>query len=150
MLDRAAILTMIPHQGAMCLLDGVRSWSASHIACFAHSHLDPANPLRRDGRLSSICGCEYGLQAAAVHGALLAGGRPGAAGYVAALQITRAAADRLDHPASGSTMTVEADLELADAGGLIYRFALRAEDGGLLLEGRGTVVLPGRARDQAA
>lgn len=150
MLDHAAILTMIPQQGAMCLLDGVRSWSATQIACFARSHLDPANPLRRAGRLSPVCGCEYGLQAAALHGALLAGGVPRPAGYVAALQMTLVRAERLDDPAWGATLGVEADLDLADPGGLIYRFALRAEDGNLLLEGRGTIVLPKPARDAAS
>jgi predicted hotdog family 3-hydroxylacyl-ACP dehydratase len=150
MLDRAAILTMIPHQGAMCLLDGVRSWSATHIACFAHSHLDPANPLRRNGRLSLVCGFEYGLQAAALHGALVAGGMPQAAGHVAALQLALARARWLDDPAWGATLAVEAGLDLADPGGLIYRFALRGGDGSLLLEGRGTIVLPGRPRDAAA
>jgi len=30
-LDRAAILALVPHQGAMCLWDEVREWDASTI-----------------------------------------------------------------------------------------------------------------------
>ena len=79
MLARSGIAALIPQQGAMCLLDGVLSWDAAGIACRAVSHLDPANPLRQHGRLGAICGIEYGLQAAALHGALSAGA-PQAAG----------------------------------------------------------------------
>jgi predicted hotdog family 3-hydroxylacyl-ACP dehydratase len=141
MLDRAAIRALIPHQGAMCLLDDVRDWSATRIAATGRSHLDPANPLRRDGRLAAVCGCEYAFQAAALHGALAAGGIPQPAGWLARLQIGRLGATRLDDPARG-TLLVEAMLELAEPGGLIYGFRLTDEQGAVLLEGRGTIVLP--------
>jgi len=140
-LDRDAIRALIPHQGAMCLLERVRDWSATRIAASARSHLDPANPLRRDGRLAAICGCEYAFQAAALHGALLAGGIPQPAGRLAGLQLGRIGAARLDDPALG-TLAVEAVLELADPGGLIYGFRLADAQGRVLLEGRGTIVLP--------
>jgi len=71
MLTREQIQALIPHQGTMCLLDRVLAWSAAEITCTASSHLAPRNPLRRDGRLGAICGIEYGLQAAALHGALV-------------------------------------------------------------------------------
>lgn len=74
MLTREQILGLIPHQGTMCLLDRVLAWSAGEITCAASSHLAADNPLRRDGRLGAICGIEYGLQAAALHGALVQGG----------------------------------------------------------------------------
>ena len=142
MLDRDAIRALIPHQGAMCLLDGVRAWSATAIAATAGSHLDPANPLRRGGRLAMVCGCEYAFQAAALHGALLAGTRQ-PAGRLAGLHLDRIAGARLDDPAFG-TLTVEATLELADAGGMIYGFRLADAQGAVLLAGRGTIVLPRR------
>lgn len=144
MLDRAAIAGLIPHQGAMCLLDGVRAWSVAHIEAFARSHLDPANPLRRAGRLAAVCGCEYAFQAAALHGALCAGGVAQPAGWLAGLQLGFVGADRLDDPALG-TLTVVASLELSDPGGLIYGFRVSAGDATLLLEGRGTIVLPATA-----
>lgn len=142
MLDRDAIRALIPHQGAMCLLDGVRAWSATAIAATAGSHLDLANPLRRGGRLAMVCGCEYAFQAAALHGALLAGTRQ-PAGRLAGLQLDRIAGARLDDPAFG-TLTVEAALELADPGGMIYCFRLADAQGAVLLAGRGTIVLPRR------
>jgi len=141
MLDHAAICALIPHQGTMCLLDGVRGWSATRLAATARSHLDPGNPLRRDGMLAAVCGCEYAFQAAALHGALLAGGTPQRAGWLAAMQLGRIGAARLDDPALG-VLAIEATLEMADPGGLIYGFRVVSEHGVMLLEGRGIIVLP--------
>ena len=140
MLDRARILELIPHQGTMCLLDEVAEWSNSAVTCRTHSHLSPDNPLRRSGRLHGICGIEYGLQAAAVHGALLAGDlQP--AGYLAALRSVEIFTERLDDPSIGA-LQVTAQLELRDVSGLIYRFQLRSGSGAALLSGRATIVLP--------
>ena len=80
MIGRDRIMALIPHQGAMCLLDEAVLWTAERIVCRAVSHLDPANPLRRAGGLHALCGAEYALQAAALHGALLADGTPQPAG----------------------------------------------------------------------
>jgi predicted hotdog family 3-hydroxylacyl-ACP dehydratase len=140
MLDRTAILGLIPHQGAMCLLDGVTAWSSAHIVCHARSHLDPANPLRRRGQLSTVCGLEYALQAAALHGALQ-DRTPQPAGWLAALRNVTIHVPRLDDPALGR-LQIEARMEHGDAAGLIYRFHLTAEAGHKLAEGRATIVLP--------
>ncbi len=139
MLDRRQIAALIPHRGSMCLLDRVLSWDEHGIACRARSHLDAANPLRRHGRLGAVCGVEYGLQAAALHGALLngAGRKPG---YLVALRDVVIGADRLDDPALG-TLAVVARLLLGDTAGLIYDFSVSSENGALLLEGRGTIIL---------
>ena len=99
-LDHAGIAALVPHGGAMCLLDRVLSWNTQEIACAARSHLDPANPLRRAGRLSTLCGLEYAFQAAALHGALR-DGRPQLAGYVASLRDIAIRAARLDDAAHG-------------------------------------------------
>jgi predicted hotdog family 3-hydroxylacyl-ACP dehydratase len=140
MLARARILELIPHQGTMCLLDEVLRWSDTAITCRTRSHLAPDNPLRRSGRLSGICGIEYGLQAAALHGALR-DGSPQPAGYLAALRAVEIIAPWLDDPSLGA-LEVTADLELREAGGLIYGFQLRSGDGVALLTGRATIVLP--------
>lgn len=143
MLDRALILSLVPHQGAMCLLDRVESWSATSIDCRASSHLSPDNPLRHAGRLAGLCGIEYGLQAAAVHGGLLAGdGAPAPAGWLAAIRTSAWQSPYLDDPAFGE-LIVEADLLLRDPGGLIYEFAVRSAQGIILVSGRGTIALPG-------
>lgn len=141
MLDRPRIQSLIPHGGAMCLLDAVDGWTADAILCTAVSHLDPANPLRSSGRLATLCGAEYGLQAAALHGALLAGGQAQPAGYLAVLRDLEPLAPRLDDPGHGR-LRVEARRERQDASGLIYAIAVLAEDGRPLLRARAAVALP--------
>ncbi len=141
MLDRAGILGLIPHQGAMCLLDRAVGWDAAAIDCRARSHLDRANPLRRDGLLPAVCGIEYGLQAAALHGAL-AHGAARSPGYLAGLRDIVLDTDRLDDPALG-TLHVRATLERRDAAGLIYSFRIASETGRALLGGRATIMVSG-------
>ena len=140
MIGHDAIAALIPHAGAMCLLDSVLDWSDAAIRCRATSHLDPANPLRRDGRLSALCGIEYALQAAALHGALR-GGKPQPPGYLAALRMTSLAGQPWDDPALGPLL-VEAEREHGDRNGLLYAIAVHASDGRSLLDGRATIVLP--------
>lgn len=72
-LSRERIERLLPHRGAMCLLDEVIEWAPRSIRCAASSHRDPANPLRGPLGLSSMAGIEYGAQAMALHGALSAG-----------------------------------------------------------------------------
>ena len=135
------IAALVPHAGAMVLLDRVEMWDADGILCRARSHLDAANPLRRDGRLSACCGLEYALQAAALHGALRAGGVAQRAGYVAALRAVSLTVERLDVAAFGD-LRVSARLERQETAGLIYTLALHAADGAPLLSGRATIALP--------
>ena len=79
-----------------------------------------------DGRVTGLCGIEYGLQAAALHGALLAGGvQP--AGYLAALRSVEVLDAWLDDPSC--VLEVTAQLELSDPSGLIYGFQLRSSGG---------------------
>ncbi len=81
------IAALIPHAGAMCLLDAVRFWDETTIVCTASSHHHPDNPLASHGTLDAVCGIEYAAQAMAVHGALTAtAGRRPAAGYLASVR----------------------------------------------------------------
>lgn len=139
MLDRAGILSLIPHAGGSCLLHEAVRWSDTELRAHARSHLDPCNPLRRDGQLNPVCGAEYGLQAAALHGALRVGGRQ-RVGYLVALREVEIEAARLDDPAHG-TLVVDVALEAGDAGGSVYRFHLSTEQGRSIVRGRGTVAL---------
>ena len=140
MLTRIEIAALVPHAGAMCLLDRVLAWSADDILCAARSHLDPENPLRRAGRLAALCGLEYALQAAALHGALR-DGRPQPAGYAASLRDVTLHADRLDDPAHGE-LRVAATLEQAESGGMLYALRVAAEGGAPLVDGRAAIALP--------
>lgn len=147
MLDRTAIARLIPHAGAMCLLEGVRAWSGDAIEAWSRTHLAPDQPLRRGGMLPLLAGGEYAFQAAALHGALRAGGRPQPPGRLASLRLVprgdaRFGDARLDDPRLG-TLTVAATLDAAGVSGLIYRFRIDPEEGPPLLEGRFTIALPG-------
>ena len=136
-----AMASLVPHAGAMVLLDRVQAWDGDGVHCRACSHLDPANPLRRAGRLGACCGIEYALQAAAVHGALLAGGMAQPAGYVAVLRGIELHVQWLDDPALGE-LHVHARLERQEAGGLLYSLEVRSETGAPLLSGRASIALP--------
>ncbi|MBP0466928.1 phosphotransferase [Roseomonas sp. PWR1] len=134
---RAAIARLVPHQGAMCLLEQVESCDAVTIACTSGTHRDPANPLRRDGMLPAACGLEYALQAMALHGALTSGGAQGP-GFLAALAGVEMAAERLDDVAG--PLAVRAEALAQESRGFIYRFEVTG-GGRALLSGRATILL---------
>ncbi len=72
------VADLIPHAGAMCLLEHIECWDESSVALTTSTHRDPANPLAGNSGLRAIHLCEYGAQAMAVHGGLAAqalGGR---------------------------------------------------------------------------
>jgi predicted hotdog family 3-hydroxylacyl-ACP dehydratase len=136
LLDRAGIAALIPHQGAMCLLAALISWDETRIACRGVPADAPDHPLQRSGRVSALAGVEYGLQAAALHGAL-AGAAPQPPGFLAALD------DVVFHAATlAGDIVVTAERLLADPRGLVYGFALAAETGETLVSGRAVIVLP--------
>jgi len=138
LLDRAAIARMIPHEGAMCLLDGVLAWDRASITCVASSHRAADNPMASGGRLDAVCGVEYAAQAMAVHGGLVGQRRRPAAGYLASLRDVVCCCDRLD--LLEDDLLVTAELLIADAGRVIYRFNL-ASDAGPVMSGRAAVVI---------
>jgi len=138
-LDHAAIAALIPHAGAMCLLDGVLDWDATCIHARSTSHAHADHPLRRDGALHAVHLCEYGAQAAAVHGALIAraAGAMPHPGLLAALREVRLYATSVD-PAGGA-LDIEAECQLSDAHGAQYAFHV-AQGGCQLAAGRATIV----------
>ncbi len=139
LLTRERIASLIPHSGAMCLLDGVVQWDANRIHCMSRSHCAVDNPLRADGRLPAVCGVEYAAQAMAVHGALAGkiGGRP-RAGYLASLRDVVCRRDRLDD--LEGDLLVEAEQVAGDGAHVIYRFRLRVGEVEVL-SGQALVVL---------
>jgi predicted hotdog family 3-hydroxylacyl-ACP dehydratase len=142
-LDRAWIAAHIPHQSDMALLDAVREWSDTAIACRALSHADPANPLRAEGRLGAATGIEYAAQAMAVHGALLAGTDAAPRqGYLTSVRSVTLHVARLDDVAG--PLDVRAERLSGDGNHILYQFSL-ADAGRCLLEGRAAVVLDAAA-----
>ncbi|MDE2089392.1 MAG: hydroxymyristoyl-ACP dehydratase [Gammaproteobacteria bacterium] len=141
-LNKDALQELMPHAGAMCLLEAVQSWDERRIACRAHSHRDAANPLRSRGCLHAVCGIEYAVQAMAAHGALLSlsrGARP-AAGYLAQVRDFAWCVPRLDD--IEADLLIEAQRRAGAGDGAIYQFTIAA--GGVeLAAGRATVFLRG-------
>lgn len=142
-LDRSWIESHIPHQGRMCLLDAVVSWSSVRVQCRSATHRDLTNPLRAHGRLAAVCGIEYAAQAMAVHGALIASRittapkRTAVAGFLASVRNVVLYASRLDD-IEGDLIS-SADLVTGDERMVLYDFSVSAGDR-VLLAGRATIV----------
>ena len=129
---RIDVANFIPHQGAMCLLDGIEDWSEDRIVCRATSHRRPDHPLRDEHGLRATCAVEYAAQAMAAHGALQAGGKA-QPGMLAALRNIRLHVDRAD--AIEGPLAITADRRLLQTDGSLYDFEVRGA-GRLLCEGR--------------
>ena len=140
MIDRKAILRLIPHQGAMCLWDAVDDWTATTVRLRSATHRDPANPLRADGRLRAVHLCEYGAQAMAVHGGLLAQAQGGAAkaGMLVSVRGVELHVARIDD--LRGDLECEAELLADGAGSQQYAFRI-AHAGTVIAEGRAAVML---------
>lgn len=139
MLSREVVETLVPHAGAMCLWDEVLQWDAQSIRVRALNHLDATHPLRDRGRLHAVHLCEYGAQAMAVHGGLLAraagaGVKPGMLVALRGVELFTDRIDDLPGPLHG-----EAHCLIADAAGSQYRFVITHE-GRTLAQGRAAVL----------
>jgi predicted hotdog family 3-hydroxylacyl-ACP dehydratase len=145
----ADVAGLLPHTGRMLMIDRVHRWDDAAIVCESARHLDPANPLRRAGGLPAVCGLEFGAQAMAIHGRLVASGSAapqGAArfGMIIAANELRWKHDLLD--AAGPLLTIRAWRLFGSDNQIVYGFALDGREPDLVC-GRASVVLaaPGRA-----
>jgi predicted hotdog family 3-hydroxylacyl-ACP dehydratase len=138
-IDRERIAALIPHAGAMCLLDRVLHWDQESIRCLSLRHRAADNPLRRAGRLAAICGIEFAAQAMAVHGRLAGGLEDGPrGGYLASLREVTCRQARLD--LLEGELVIDARRLTGDERQAIYHFALGCA-GLEVLSGRAAVVL---------
>ncbi len=139
LLDRAAILRLIPHAGAMCLLDSAQGWDDAEITCLSTRYAQPDNPLRRaDGTLGASCLIEIASQAMALHGRLRgADNAPPRPGFLISLRDVTLHAATLD--ATLGALTITARQLLGDARGASYEFNISAR-GKALAEGRAMVL----------
>lgn len=130
---------LLPHSGAMCLLNGVNHWDESTIVCSAISHCCDDNPLREGGILPVHVGIEYAAQAMAIHGSLCAAeqGEP-RRGYLAVLSRVEWMVNRLDQ--LDDVLSIRAEKLMSTADGSNYLFQLHCQEQ-LLLEGEAVVVL---------
>ena len=143
-LDHAGIEALVPHRGAMCLLDRMVSWDESRIECLATGHRDPAHPLRSRSGLMAGTAIEYAAQAAALHGGLVAqaSGATASPGYLASARDVRLATWRLDDlpPAATDALRIVAERQAGDAARLLYAFRIE-HAGREIASGRLAVVL---------
>ena len=134
---------LIPHAGAMCLLDEVVEWDTARLHARSASHRRTDNPLRADGVLHAVNLCEYAAQAMAVHGALCereAGGRA-RPGFLVALREVRLQVERIDDLPGRLQVHVECLIAMADS----LQYAFRVEHRGqVLANGRAAVMLQSR------
>lgn len=140
-LGHDAIAALIPHRGAMCLLDRVIEWDAEHAVLAARSHRSPDNPLRAGGRLRALHLCEYGAQAMAVHGGLTAraAGLQAQPGLLVSLRDVTLNRQYLDD--LPGELRIEARRLWAGAGAWQYAFKVyHGEE--LIGEGRAAIIAP--------
>jgi predicted hotdog family 3-hydroxylacyl-ACP dehydratase len=139
LVDRALIAQLIPHQGTMSLLDHVASWNATSIIALASSHRSPDHPLRHNGKLRAVHLCEYGAQAAALHGGLVAraAGTVAAPGYLVSLRDVTLACQRIDDLAG--ELQIRSELLLQDSSSWQYLFEA-SHSGSRLATGRLAII----------
>jgi predicted hotdog family 3-hydroxylacyl-ACP dehydratase len=139
MIGKDELCGLIPHAGSMCLLESVLDWNAGEIRCSALSHTDPANPLRSSTGFASVHLLEYGAQAMAVHGGLLAreSGTGVLPGYLAALRDVVLQQEFIDHITA--PLTIHAQMIATQADSFMYRFRVIA-GGTELASARATVI----------
>jgi predicted hotdog family 3-hydroxylacyl-ACP dehydratase len=141
-LEKSDWAHLIPHQGLMCLLDRVIDWNDSAIHLQTDSHWRVDNPLRSDDVLRAVHLCEYGAQAMAVHGALLAraSGEAATPGFLVSLRAVELHVARIDDVA----MALDVYAERLLGGGGSWQYAFRIESAGSpLASGRAAVMLRG-------
>jgi len=148
-LDHDGIEALVPHRGAMCLLERMVAWDDTRIECVATGHRDPDHPLRtRSGLMASVA-IEYAAQAAALHGGLVAqaSGTTALPGYLASAREVHLAAWRLDDlpRAAVDELRIVAERQAGDATHLLYAFNV-AHDGREIAAGRLAVILNAQDR----
>lgn len=129
------VAALIPHAGAMRLIDTIEDVGAETIACTAHSHASPGNPLRTAGGLPASAAIEYAAQAMAAHAALSRGG-PKRRGFLVVASGVEWSADRLD--LAGPVLSIRAERLASTDNGAQYAFEVTD---GASLKISGTLIL---------
>lgn len=142
MLAKTDWASLIPHQGAMSLLDAVVSWNEDAIHAISDSHARAGHPLRGGQGLHAVHLAEYGAQAMALHGALrdrLDGVHEARPGRLVSLRDVALAVEYVD--AGDGRLDVHAQCLYADAAGAQYAFRVE-QAGRVLASGRAAVIHP--------
>lgn len=134
------ISTLVPHQGTMCLWQRIVVADANAITVSTTSHRELSNPLRSDEHLRAIHLCEYGAQAMAVHGGLLASmtQAPVRQGFLVALRSVNLYVPCIDNLVGDLIGHAELLMQGDDS----QQYSFRIEHAGeLIAEGRAAVML---------
>jgi predicted hotdog family 3-hydroxylacyl-ACP dehydratase len=127
---------LIPHEGAMMLIDQVNDWDLNKISCTTRSHLLSNNPLMVNNSLSAMHLIEYGAQAMAIHRGLLTG--KSLQGFLAAVRDANFFIDNLDNV--HGALHIQAIFELKINNNVVYSLTVSDEHGTPLLKARTSVV----------
>jgi predicted hotdog family 3-hydroxylacyl-ACP dehydratase len=142
MLDKTDWADLIPHQGAMCLLDAVVSWDAASIHAISAGHASVDHPLLGKHGLHAVHLVEYGAQAMAIHGALLArdaGALAPRQGRLVSVRDVTLSIEYVD--GFDGHLDVYAECLYADDAGAQYQFRVEHQ-GRILVSGRAAVIHP--------
>lgn len=135
------IASLLPHAGAMVMLESIDHFDDTRIVCSTTRHRAADNPMRggSGSRLRALCGIEFAAQAMALHGALRRS-PPSALrhGRVAAVRDVVVHCRYLD--AVEGPLVVECRLEAAAGNAYAYVFTLNGR-GEVLLRGAATVMM---------
>lgn len=137
MIPALPIERMLPHTGAMVLVDEIVYADPMRIECVTSSHRSAGFPLAMDGRISSLCGIELAAQAMALHATAADPQHRPVAGRLASVSDVEVLHERLDD--QPGPLRIEAALEAAIGRGSAYRFSVAA-GGKVLIRGRALVV----------
>jgi len=138
-MHRTQVERLLPHAGAMCLIDTVLAWDREHIICETARHRAIDNPLRAHGRLAAIHAIEFAAQAMAAHRRLAdAEADMPARGLLVSVRDCSFAVGRLDD--CENALVVEAIRIAATANAITYRFTV-GPAGHPLAQGRACVAL---------
>ena len=137
MIPALPIERMLPHAGAMVLVDEIVYADPMRIECVTSSHRGAGFPLALDGRVSSLCGIEIAAQAMALHATAADPRHRPVAGRLASVSDVEVLCERLDD--RPGPLRIEATLEAASGRGSAYRFSIAA-DGEVLIRGRALVM----------
>jgi predicted hotdog family 3-hydroxylacyl-ACP dehydratase len=144
MLTKSDWSHLIPHAGGMCLLDAVLAWDETLLHACSEGHARADHPLRGPHGLHAVHLAEYGAQAMAVHGALLARARGIEATRPGLLVSLREVSLAIEYVPPHGRLDVHAQCLFADDAGAQYGFRVE-QSCRLLASGRAAVIHPREA-----
>lgn len=137
MSDQITIADLVPHAGAMVLLDEVISYGAEHIHCRTQLQDLHQHPLAQSGVLPATALAELAGQAMAVHGSLIdSAARTPRAGQLVALARLELHIDAINQ---ALMLDIHAQWLAGDERGTAYEFQVKNGDL-LLAAGRATIM----------